>query len=105
MNVLRMLCTFIHATYVIRTSCVPKKFCEVFPVIFYGIVGATIINIAVVTIKNAVRMWNPEKAEKVKSPQIFCYCQFMILFKIFTNAKSIMGTEIPVNRYPNSILC
>ena len=61
---------------------VPKRFCQVFPVIFYGIIGATIINIAVVTIKNAVRMWSPDKAEKVKSPGAFVIFnfQFMILF-------------------------
>ena len=66
-----MLHTFIHATYVIRENSVPEKFCEVFPVIFYGIVGASIVNIAVVTIKNAVRVWSWEKAEKVKSPRAF----------------------------------
>ena len=59
-NMLCILC------YLIRDTSVPKKFCQVFPVIFYGIIGATIINIAVVTIKNAVRMWSPEKAKKVK---------------------------------------
>ena len=65
-----MFYAFIHATYFIRENKIPMKFCQVFPVIFYGIVGATIINIAVVTIKNAVRMWSPEKAEKVKKPQV-----------------------------------
>ena len=77
-----MLYTFIHATYFIRENSIPMKFCQVFPVIFYGIIGATIINIAVVTIKNAVRMWSPEKAEKVKKPHpqnIFYLFQFMIL--------------------------
>ena len=59
--------------YVLRKTSVPEKFCEVFPVIFYGIVGASIVNIAVVTMKNAVRIWSTEKAEKVKSPRAFAF--------------------------------
>ena len=94
-NMLCILC------YLIRDTSVPTKFCQVFPVIFYGIIGATVINIAVVTIKNAVRIWSTDKAEKVKSPHraFVIFLQFMIFFEIFVNAKSLMGREIPVNRY------
>ena len=56
---------FCRTGHVFRNSNVPKKFCQFFPVVFYGIIGANIINIAVVTMKNAVRVWSPAKAEKV----------------------------------------
>jgi len=76
------------AKFAMRNNSVPIKFCKFFPVVFYGIIGATIINIAVVAIKNAIRMWSPDLAEK-----------------ILTNTVSIMGRMIPINSILIILFC